>query len=136
MSIGEIERKTQNEVIKFFTSPNLLSYRYLGNLKNTANKNIKKDLLCQYLHDKGYSDALVKGAVEQLQKAADDLSHGIYAANKAVYGLLKYGAKVAESPGNPKQTVYFIDAETPQNNDFAIAEEPVLLSAVLKSRLT
>lgn len=36
MSIGEIERKTQNEVIKFFTSPNLLSYRYLGNQQFTT----------------------------------------------------------------------------------------------------
>lgn len=127
MSIGDAERKTQNKVIEFFTAPNLLSYRYLGNLKNAVNKNIREDDLCRYLHYKGYSDALIKGAVTQLRKAANDLSHGIYAANKAVYALLKYGAKVAESPEKPPQTVYFIDAERPQNNDFAIAEEVTVI---------
>lgn len=127
MSIGDVEQKTQRKVIEFFTVPNLLSYRYLGNLKNVVNKNIREDDLCCYLHNKGYSDALIKGAVAQLQKAANDLSHGIYAANKAVYSLLKYGAKVAEGPEKPPKTVYFIDEATPQNNDFAIAEEVTVI---------
>ena len=37
--------------------------------------------------------------------------------------LLKYGAKVKETADGAPKTVYFMDIETPTNNDFAIAEE-------------
>ena len=59
----------------------------------------------------------------QLQQAVGNLSRGLYDANKTVYSLLKYGAKVSESPEKPPVTVEFIDEENPLNNDFAIAEE-------------
>jgi type I restriction enzyme R subunit len=51
------------------------------------------------------------------------LQQGLYKANRDVYSLLKYGAKVNENPGEPEKTVYFIDWEYSQNNEFAIAEE-------------
>lgn len=40
-----------------------------------------------------------------------------------IYSLLKYGAKVKETADGAPKTVYFMDVETPTNNDFAIAEE-------------
>lgn len=132
MSVGDSERKTQNKVIGFFKDPNILGYRYLGNLEDIQNKNIKEDILRRYLHNKGYSDKLVNGAVSQLVRAAGNLSHGIYDANKKVYSLLKYGAKVSESPEQPPQTVYFIDENNPLNNDFAIAEEVTVVEQAEK----
>ena len=45
MSIGDTERTTQNRVIDFFKNRNILDYKYIGNLKDTANKNIREDRL-------------------------------------------------------------------------------------------
>ncbi|MBR7085542.1 MAG: hypothetical protein IKI37_10270, partial [Oscillospiraceae bacterium] len=36
---------------------------------------------------------------------------------------LKYGFKIAETPGDAPKTVYLVDFEHPENNDFSIAEE-------------
>lgn len=123
MSIGQPEVVTQEKVIKFFKNPDMLGYQYLGNLADEQNTNIKEDRLRQYLRLKGYSDKLISGAVTQLMRAAGNTSRGVYDANKAVYSLLKYGAKVSEAPEEAPKTVYFIDDANPLNNDFAIAEE-------------
>lgn len=123
MSIGQPEVVTQEKVIKFFKDPGMLGYQYLGNLADEQNMNIKEDRLRQYLRLKGYSDKLINGAVTQLMRAAGNTSRGIYDANKAVYSLLKYGAKVSETSEEAPKTVYFIDEANPLNNDFAIAEE-------------
>ena len=101
MSIGDTERTTQNRVIDFFKNRNILDYKYIGNLKD--------------------------GAVAELVKAADDMTHGLYDANHKVYTLLKYGAKVKETPESSPKTVYFIDVDNPTNNDFAIAEEVTVI---------
>lgn len=132
MSVGGSERKTQDRVIQFFTQPKGLGYRYLGNLKEVANKNIKEEILHQYLQRRGYSDKLISGAIAQLQQAAGNLNQGLYAANKNVYSLLKYGAKVSESPEQPPKTVYFIDQENPLANDFALAEEVTVVEKAEK----
>ncbi len=123
MSIGDAEIKTQKRVINFFKNPDILGYRYLGNLSDHQNKNIKEKQLRQYLLMKGYSDKLVSAAVMKLQQEASDLSHGVYYANKTVYSRLKYGIPVSESPEKSPVTVELIDEANPLNNDFAIAEE-------------
>jgi len=127
MSIGQAEKITQAKVIDFFKDGNILDYTYLGNLKDVANMNIKKDLLRTYLHSCGYSQVLIDGAITQLVKAAGDMTRGIYAANKAVYSLLKYGAKVKPSPEEAPKTVHFFDVEHPTNNHFAVAEEVTVI---------
>lgn len=123
MSIGDTERATQNRVVDFFRNRDILDYEYLGNLKNEINKNIRENRLRAYLHLNGYSEKLIDGAVTELVKTADDMTHGLYIANQQVYSLLKYGAKVRETPESAPQTVYFIDVENPTNNHFSIAEE-------------
>lgn len=123
MSIGDAEIKTQERVINFFKSPEILGYQYLGNLSDFQNKNIKEDRLRKYLRLKGYSDKLVDAAVTRLQQEAGNFSRGIYDANKTVYSRLKYGIPVSESPEKPPVTVELIDEKEPLNNDFAIAEE-------------
>lgn len=127
MSIGESERITQNRVVAFFKNRSILDYTYLGNLENSVNKNIREDRLRKFLQLSGYSKPLIDGAVAQLVNAAANMSRGLYDANMEVYSLLKYGAKVKESPEAAPKTVYFFDAEHPTNNDFAIAEEVTVI---------
>ena len=127
MSIGEPEKITQAKVIAFFKDRDILDYAYLGNLEDKANTNIKEDLLRAYLQSCGYSKVLIDGAVQQLVKAAGDMTRGIYDANKTVYSLMKYGAKVKPAPLASEETVFFYDAEHPTNNHFAIAEEVTVI---------
>ncbi len=116
------EKITQNRVIKFFVDK--LHYTYLGDLHDGDNYNVMIDRLYAYLTGKGgYSQALAKKALEVLIHAANNLQSGLYDANKEVYSLLKYGAKVKENVGEPEKTVYFIDWGDPTKNDFYIAEE-------------
>ena len=127
MSIGEPEKITQAKVIAFFKDRDILDYTYLGNLEDRANTNIKEDLLRAYLQSCGYSQVLIDGAVAQLVKAGGDMTRGLYDANKTVYSLMKYGAKVKPAPLASEETVFFYDAEHPTNNHFAIAEEVTVI---------
>jgi type I restriction enzyme R subunit len=56
-------------------------------------------------------------------QTADNLSQGLYTANKKVYDLLRYGVKVIEQAGENMETIELIDWKHPQKNHFAIAEE-------------
>lgn len=124
-NLSDDERKVQNRVIDFFT--NTLNYTYIGNLRDFENSNIMTDRLHSYLSKKGYSEKLIKGAVAELDKTSKNLQHGIYDANKNVYNLLKYGAKVKEDIDKPEKTIYFIDFDNPAENDFVVAEEVTII---------
>ena len=89
MSIGDTERATQDRVVSFFKDRDILDYEYVGNLKDAANKNIREDRLRAYLRLSGYSQKLIDGAVSELVKAADDMTHGLYDANHKVYSLFE-----------------------------------------------
>ncbi len=121
--VGDIERITQNRVVQLFRDE--LDYTYLGNWEDRPdNSNIEEDLLRTYLKDKkDYSDVLINKALFELDKAAKNLSDGLYAANKVVYSLLRYGVPVMAKAGENYQNVELIDWNNPLNNDFAIAEE-------------
>ncbi len=103
--IGDSERKTQNRVIRFFVDK--LRYTYLGNLHDQENSNIMQDHLRAYLLGRGYSEKLTAGAIDALMKASTNLQQGLYAANRAVYSLLKYGAKVHRPNPYPNQEPLF-----------------------------
>ena len=122
LNIDSIERITQNRVVKSFVDK--LHYTYLGNLHDSENSNIMQERLYAYLTGKGgYSDKLSRRAIDELVRTAGDLQHGLYDANKEVYRLLKYGAKISEEAGEAPKTVFFINFENPAENDFAVAEE-------------
>ena len=121
--IGQIERLTQNRIVKLFRDQ--LGYQYLGNWHDReSNSNIEKALLSTWLTRQGVSETLIKRAFRELELACalGDGKH-LYDANKAVYSLLRYGIKVKEGAGEQNQTVYLIDWANPHHNDFAIAEE-------------
>lgn len=125
--VGEAERTVQNRIVDFFQERCGLNYSYAGNLAMQENKNIEINKLTGFLTKQGYSDVLISLAIDELVKTANNLQSGLYAANKAVYSLLKYGAKVKENPEEPEKTVFFIDWNRPNNNDFYISEEVTII---------
>lgn len=129
--INAPERATQNHVIHFFSDRTKLNYSYLGSLHDQENSNIMLDRLHGWLAQRGVSERLISGAIDQLVRASTDLSQGLYYANQQVYSLLKYGAKVNDDNGRPV-TVYFIDFDEPMKNDFAIAEEVTVVMSNTK----
>jgi type I restriction enzyme R subunit len=122
MSTVKPERVTQERVVALFRDE--LGYTYLGNHQyRDNNSNIEEELLRAYLTRCGYSAALIGKAIHQLKSEADNYSRGLYANNKAVYGLLRYGVQVKESVEKHTDTVKLINWDEPEKNDFAIAEE-------------
>lgn len=120
--VGQIERITQNKVIQFFEL--VLKYDNLGNWEyREDNSNIESHYLKPFLKKQGYSETLIKKAIDKLSKEASDLGKSLYDANKDTYSLLRYGVKVRPDVGENKETVWLIDWKNPENNHFAIAEE-------------
>lgn len=121
--IGQIERLTQNRIVKLFREK--LGYEYLGNWEDRLNNsNIEEDLLRKYLISKAdYSEELVKRAIYKLRTEANNFDRNLYGNNKEVYKLLRYGVEVTANPGDRYQRLHFINWNEPEKNDFAIAEE-------------
>lgn len=121
-SVGQIEKKTQQRVVKLFRDT--LHYDYLGDWKDReGNRNIEADLLRSFLTKQGYESNLIERALSDLEKAAADTGKSLYDRNRAVYEMLRYAVKVRPDVGQNKQNVWLIDWENPENNHFAIAEE-------------
>ena len=121
--VGQNERATQNRVVKLFEKK--LGYTYLGNFQDRENnKNIEVELLSQWLTCKGVSNALITKTLRECEQAlALGGGRKLYDANKAFYSLLRYGVKIKEDAGTQTQTVWLIDWENVEKNDFYIAEE-------------
>ena len=122
--VGQIERITQDRIISLFADKSKLDYEYLGDWHDRLNNsNIEEGYLRKYLKENGYNDTLIGKAITELKKVASVQNKNLYDINKAVYTILRYGAKVKEDVGENTQTVRLIDWENPKNNHFAIAEE-------------
>lgn len=133
--IGKPERVTQQRVIELFTQK--LGYRYLGDWsEREGNHCIEEGLLTAHLSRKGYSPAQISAALHKLRSAATLHGRTLYAANRAVYQLLRYGVSVKVAAGDITETIELVDWDTvtkkaerdsaPSLNDFAIAEEVTL----------
>ena len=124
--VGQIERLTQNRVVKLFREQ--LNYSYLGNWEDhQGNSNIEEDLLTRYLTQKGYSPTQISKALYELGITANNPNESLYTNNKNVYKLLRYGVQVKAEAGDNFETVQLIDWQNPEKNDFAIAEEVTVL---------
>ncbi|MFO6420287.1 type I restriction endonuclease subunit R [Hylemonella sp. W303a] len=123
--IGKPERVTQQRVIRLFTQK--LGYRYLGDWSERAgNHCIEEGLLTAHLEKQGYSPAHISAALHQLRTEASVHGRTLYAANQAVYRLLRYGVSVKVAAGEVSETVHLVNWKQAANNDFAIAEEVTL----------
>ncbi len=121
-NIGQIERKTQNRIIKLFKEQ--LGYTYYGNWEEREkNSNIEESYLGNYLLKQGYSLTVFSKAIYELKQVADSFSDDLYVKNKKIYAMLRYGIKIKEDVGTNHITVHLIDWKNWENNDFAIAEE-------------
>lgn len=121
--VGQIERKTQNRVVELFHEQ--LGYEYGGNWEyREGNSHVETALLEQNLRARGYDDNLINKTIDQLKKDAS-LGGGrkLYEANRDVYNLLRYGVKVKPGIGENTKTVWLIDWQKPEANDFLVAEE-------------
>jgi len=120
--IGQIERNTQNRVVKLFQER--LGYDYMGDWQDReGNSNVEEEYLHKFLKTQGYSDIIADKAILALSKLAGSQLDDLYDTNKAVYGMLRYGVSVRAAQGEKKETVHFIDWQNTENNHFAIAEE-------------
>lgn len=121
--VGQKEILTQKRVIRFFRDQ--LGYDYLGDWTDReGNSNIDEELLADWLRRRGYSDKVIDKVLYHLGNARMvSGSRTLYDANREVYGMLRYGVKVRPDVGEQTVTVWLIDWEHPENNDFAIAEE-------------
>lgn len=130
--VGQIERKTQDRVVRLFVDR--LGYRYLGNRQyRPGNSNVEEADLRAWLEKRGSSETLITRALHKLGGAAAlGENRNLYTANREVYDLLRYGVKVKEAAGEPNQTVRLIDWEKPEENDFAVAEEVTVLGHLKK----
>ena len=127
-TIGQIEKKTQQRVVKLFR--NKLGYEYRCDWTDREdNRNIEPELLRDFLKKQGTDETLIGKALYLLDKAAGDQSKSLYDRNCAVYELLRYGMKVKPDAGEKNETVWLIDWKHPEHNHFAIAEEVTVKAA-------
>jgi type I restriction enzyme R subunit len=123
--IGQPESATQNRVIALFRDE--LLYRYLGDWTDRPNNsNIEEALLTAFLSKNAYNPAQISSALYKLRVEADNPNRSLYDNNKAVYQLLRYGVPVKTEAGKVTETVWLVNWETPDQNDFAVAEEVTL----------
>lgn len=124
-NVSKPERATQDRVIELFTQK--LGYRYLGDWsEREGNHCIDEGLLTAHLAGQGYSPAHISAALHRLR--AEAVLHGrtLYAANQAVYRLLRYGVSVKVAAGEVSETVHLVNWDQSASNDFAVAEEVTL----------
>lgn len=121
--VGQREILTQKRVIQFFQEQ--LGYDYLGDWGDReCNSNIEEAYLTDWLKRQGHGDKIIGKVLYELGKAkAVSGTKILYDANREVYSKLRYGVKVSPDVAEHKLTVWLIDWENPENNDFAIAEE-------------
>lgn len=123
--INPIERITQNRIIQLFQKE--LGYIYYGNWeKREHNSNVEVDILKQNLLQRGYSENLVDKAVKEVYDWATTNSGNLYNRNKAMYSLLRYGVKARPDSGEQFDTIFPIDWNDFDKNEFGIAEEVTL----------
>lgn len=122
-TVGQIERETQARVVSIFQDQ--LGYEYGGKWEyREGNSHVETALLEQNLRARGFEESLINRAITQLKKAAS-LGGGrkLYEANRDVYNLLRYGVKVKPGIGENTETIWLIDWQNPEANDFMVAEE-------------
>jgi type I restriction enzyme, R subunit len=122
-TVGQKEIKTQQKVRNFLK--NTLAYRYLGYWKDRENNSqVEEQILRDWLTKQGHEEKVITKALRSIDQAkALSGSKTLYDANKAFYGLLRYGVKIKPEIGEQTVTVWLIDWNHPENNDFAFAEE-------------
>ncbi|QDV85589.1 type I restriction endonuclease subunit R [Planctomycetes bacterium TBK1r] len=123
--VNKPERETQNRVIRLLRDT--LKYDYLGDWdERSGNSNIEDEQLRKYLAKQDYTTDNINAAILKLKTEANNSGRSLYDNNEAVYKLLRYGVDVKTKAGESTAKVWLIDWDSPENNDFAVAEEVTL----------
>jgi type I restriction enzyme R subunit len=130
MNVLQLERETQNRVIKFFRE--VLGYDYLGNWEERENSNIEEEYLKRFLTMQSYDEGIINKAIWELKKVAENQQKSLYDRNKEIYEMLRYGVNIKPSPSEKTITVKLVDWQKPENNHFAIAEEVTVIGKHIK----
>ena len=85
-------------------------------------QNFDKSHYCNQEESKWQNQLTLNAKLKTALLHFSDFSQSPYHTNKEVYRILKYGLKLAEHPGQSPKTVYFINWEEPEKNNFYIAE--------------
>ena len=125
--IGKSERATQNRVIALFRDE--LRYRFLGDWSDRDNRQIEERLLRDWLANRGHTAEQIGRVLDLLDREANNPTRSLYDNNREVYSLLRYGVDVKLAAGENTEKIWLIDWQTPEANDFAIAEEVTLTGA-------
>ena len=133
MQSVDAEKKLQGRVLKWLTKD--LGYEYIGNLEETDNLPIIPELLTKNLQKRGYADAVIKKAVDELVLKTKNQVDKLYKVNMDVYSALRYGRQgVKDAKGKNPVTVHYIDWKNVDKNDFYVAEEVTVLRRDGKTR--
>lgn len=123
--IGKPERATQQRVIALFRDQ--LDYDYLGDwTERPDNRCVEEQYLRPWLERRGYSTAQIDRALDILGRDLGHTGRDLYHDNHAIYQRLRYGVPVRTEAAQVTESVFLIDWDNPQANDFAIAEEVTL----------
>jgi len=123
--LGKTERKTQDRVIALLRDE--LGYRFLGRWDERGNNRcVEDDLLRPWLAARGHTEAQIARALDLLHREADNTARSLFENNREVYKLLRYGVPVKTEVGKATESVFLIDWQEPEANDFAFAEEVTL----------
>lgn len=126
--VGQIERKSQDRVVKFFQER--LDYEYGGNLEAFQNSNIDEDSLTHYLDSRGNDAEVIRKVLHAVESAGSVGGvRTLYEANRDIYDLLRYGVKIKRGVGDQFETVWLIDWDNPEANHFVVAEEVSIAGA-------
>ena len=84
IKVGQLERETQNRIVKVFKD--LLNYDYLGNWEDREdNRNIEEELLRKYLvSTEKYSEKVIDKSIRELQKTATNQTQELFDINRDV----------------------------------------------------
>ena len=85
-------------------------------------QNFDKTHYCNQEESKWQNQLTLNAKLKTALLHFSDFSQSPYHTNKEVYRILKYGLKLAEHPGQSPKTVYFINWEEPEKNNFYITE--------------
>lgn len=120
-----LERESQEQV-KRITAQYLPEVKYIGDLGEVENENIREEVLREWIvSHQGKTNETAERAIKELKKEAYscDRWENLKDAGEAVYNLLRYGTSVYGGVGKQNEWVQYIDWKHAENNIYELAEE-------------
>lgn len=132
--ITSAERAIQNHVLGLICEQ-LTNYKYIGNLHDVENSNIREEVLMKWLcsDDRGEAKLSHDNALEAINKLKAGVKScstfdTLMQASEGIYDMLRFGTSISQGIGQQHKAVRFVDWIHPEQNVFEIAEEVTVKS--------